>query len=76
MYFLGSLLAIDSLDYHGIVDTSANQTDDDPVLMTKRLLVALRLVPGLPYSLMADKWRIEAIDQNNMNIAESWWKYR
>uniref|UniRef100_A0AAR5PBB4 Angiotensin-converting enzyme n=1 Tax=Dendroctonus ponderosae TaxID=77166 RepID=A0AAR5PBB4_DENPD len=73
---LGSLLAIESLDYHGIVDAPTNQTDDDPAQMTKRLLTALRLMPGLPYSLMADKWRMEAIEQNNTNLAGSWWKYR
>ncbi|KAH1012158.1 hypothetical protein HUJ05_011366 [Dendroctonus ponderosae] len=73
---LGSLLAIESLDYHGIVDAPTNQTDDDPAQMTKRLLTALRLMPGLPYSLMADKWRMEAIEQNNTNLADSWWKYR
>ncbi|XP_066145179.1 angiotensin-converting enzyme-like isoform X2 [Euwallacea fornicatus] len=70
---LGSILAVESLDYHGIVNAEAG---DDSIKMTKLLLVALRIMPRLVYSLMVDKWRIEVLEQNSSNVADLWWKFR
>lgn len=44
--------------------------------MTKLLLVALRVMPRLAYTLMVDKWRLEALEQDSPDLAVSWWKYR
>ncbi|XP_066245295.1 angiotensin-converting enzyme-like isoform X2 [Euwallacea similis] len=70
---LGSILAVESLDYHGIASVEAG---DESVKMTKLLLVALRIMPRLAYSLMADKWRIEVLEHNSSDIADLWWKFR
>lgn len=71
---LGSILAISRLENDGII--ASKSEDNEAFKMTKLLLVALRVMPRLAYSLMADKWRLEALEQNSTDLAASWWKYR
>ncbi|KAL1506258.1 hypothetical protein ABEB36_005653 [Hypothenemus hampei] len=71
---LGSILAIEGLKSHGI--TTTTNPENETTQMTKLLLTALRVMPKLAYSFMADKWRMEILEQNITNIAGSWWSFR
>jgi hypothetical protein len=76
---LGSVLAIKNMRYKGVWDTSLfpqNGTDADPNKMTQLLLIALRVLPKLPYYLAADKWRLHLLENGFDNMNEEWWRFR
>ncbi|KAJ8928085.1 hypothetical protein NQ314_019383, partial [Rhamnusium bicolor] len=74
---LGSLLAIENLEHHGIVNKDVlNVTSiDDSWEMTKLLLTALRVIPKLPYYLAADEWRLTELENPSENLAATWWQF-
>jgi hypothetical protein len=76
---LGSVLAIKNMRYKGVWDKSLfpqNGTDADPNKMTQLLLIALRVLPKLPYYLAADKWRLHLLENGFDNMNEEWWRFR
>jgi hypothetical protein len=76
---LGSVLAIKNMRYKGVWDTSLfpqNGTDADANKMTQLLLIALRVLPKLPYYLAADKWRLHLLENGFDNMNEEWWRFR
>lgn len=44
--------------------------------MTALLLLAMRILPKLPYYLIADKWRLDELEYESDNLTSSWWEYR
>lgn len=72
---LGSIIAVDSLSYHGILEQDAFEGNNS-ASMTKLLLTAVRVMPRLVYYLMADKWRLGEIKPTDENVMERYWKFR
>lgn len=61
---LGPILAISELP-----------ATDESEKMTKLLLIALRVLPKIPFYLTADRWRLEQLEKGG-DLVDSWWKTR
>lgn len=44
--------------------------------MTELLLIALRVLPKLPFYLAADKWRLQLLENGFSDMEKQWWNFR
>ncbi|GLV43739.1 Multidrug-Resistance like Protein 1 [Carabus blaptoides fortunei] len=75
---LSSILAVKNLPLVGIVpeDIFFNDNGKNEIEMTALLLTALRVLPRLPYYLLADTWRLQQLENPAVNMSASWWTER
>lgn len=75
---LGPILAVENLPHHKILDSDIFKTDvyNNTEKKAALLLVALKVLPKLPYYLVADKWRLQQIETPSEDVVGSWWKLR
>ncbi|EFA05125.1 angiotensin-converting enzyme 2 [Tribolium castaneum] len=71
---LGSIFAIKNLRVKGVWDYELFQNNDNE--MSELLLIALRVLPKLPYYLAADKWRLEVLQNGGGAMTATWWNLR
>lgn len=76
---LGSIMAVNNLPHYGILQEDAFKVEDKATYndrMSALLLIALRILPKLPYYLAVDTWRLEELEFPSLNITQSWWNTR
>lgn len=75
---LGSLMAIHSLPVYGLIpeDVWTNKFDEHSIRNSALLILALRVLPKLPYYLLADTWRLEELEISERNFTANWWLNR
>lgn len=74
---LSSIFAIEHLTFNGILSSDAyNEEVNEQNKMSALLLAALRTLPQLPYYLAADKWRLDELEHDSVNLTSTWWQYR
>lgn len=75
---IGSLIAINNLPVYEFIPQTAFKEEKDTYdrKNTALLLTALRVLPKLPYYLLADTWRLEELDFSYGNFTEKWWQKR
>lgn len=84
---LSSILAVKNLPLVGIVPENVflpqddDQSDFNHNQLSALLLIALRVLPKLPYYILADTWRIQLLEEaeNELTIKstiDSWWTAR
>lgn len=74
---LSSTFAIDYLPFNGVLPAEAfSEEEESQNKMTALLLLALRVLPKIPYYLAADLWRLDEFEQNSENLTNSWWQFR
>ncbi|XP_044253409.1 angiotensin-converting enzyme-like isoform X2 [Tribolium madens] len=71
---LGSIFAIKNLRVQDVWNYEIFKNNDNK--MTELLLIALRVLPKLPYYLAADKWRLDVLQNGGSDISASWWNLR
>lgn len=57
----------------------SNTTDLDEARTVSLMITALDVLPRMAYYLAADTWRIDAIQNKSLDVADltsTWWKYR
>ncbi|KAF5302471.1 hypothetical protein FQR65_LT08561 [Abscondita terminalis] len=75
---LGSLIAIDNLHTYGFVSREKwlSRSDEENIRGSALLMVALKVLPKLPYYLLVDTWRLNQLESSGDNITENWWMHR
>lgn len=75
---LGAIIAINNLPLYDFIPKNAfsDETDTYNRKNTALLLTALRVLPKLPYYLLADSWRLDELEFSYGNFTETWWQYR
>lgn len=84
---LSSILAVKNLPLVGIVPENVflpqddDQSDFNHNQLSALLLIALRVLPKLPYYILADTWRIQLLEEaeNELTVnstIDSWWAAR
>lgn len=74
---LSSIFAIEYLPYNGILKPNAFSEElSNNTKLSALLLTAIRVLPQLPYYLASDKWRLDELENESMNLTGSWWQYR
>ena len=75
---LGEILAINNLPYYDLLveDVFTNDENATENRMGALLMLALKVLPRLPYYLAADFWRLNILENNESELAQSWWEMR
>lgn len=66
---LMSTIAIKNLHKNDIVSEKVDQN-------IELLMIALNTLPKLPFYLLADKWRLDLLEDGFTNIESKWWHLR
>ncbi|CAH0559683.1 unnamed protein product [Brassicogethes aeneus] len=76
---LAPILAFENLPHNKVLEENVFKSDEE-VYSTKRLsglmLLALKVLPKLPYYLLADKWRLQQLLEPTEDLCASWWEMR
>lgn len=75
---LGSTLAISNLPFNNILDRDVFKFEDAKTTnkIMALFLVALRVLPKIPYYIAADLWRLEEIENPSEDLVIKWWEIR